>query len=447
MTISPFDSPMLGALFADDEIAALFADDAVISSMLLVESALASAQARAGMIPQDTARRIADACRDFHPDPKSLAAGTASAGVPVPALVKALKAELPRADARHVHFGATSQDVVDTALVLRLRDAMGILRRRIRKLIRALIKLADEHRDTVMAGRTRSQQAVPTTFGLKVAGWLAPLVRIDGRLEDLSQDLFRLSFGGAAGTLASLGPRAETVERYLAGELELEIAEMPWHSQRDILVEFAAKLTALTGALGKMGQDLVLLAQSEIAEVQPGKGGGSSTMPHKSNPVQAEMLVTLARFNATQISSLYHAQIHEHERSGSAWLLEWLALPQIIMACGAALAQACDMVPDLRVNAGRMRDNLELSEGAMLAEAATFALSDHVGRDEADRLVKAALIQSASHGGNLFDELPKLTDAPVDWNEVRDPANYTGQAGLYIDRVIGAAHRALAENG
>ncbi|WP_417816203.1 3-carboxy-cis,cis-muconate cycloisomerase [Thalassospira alkalitolerans] len=446
MTISPFDSSLLGNLFADAEIAALFDDDAQIASMLLFESALASAQARAGVIPQASANRIADVCREFRPDPASLAAATASAGVPVPALVKALKAEIGGDDARYVHFGVTSQDVVDTGLVLRLRDAVAVLRRRSRKLIKSLIKQAEQHRATVMIGRTRSQQAVPTTFGLKAAGWLAPLVRIDHRIDTLCPGLFRLSFGGAAGTLASIGAKAFEVESNLTDELELEPTDMPWHSQRDVLVDFAAQLTALTGALGKMGQDLVLLAQSEIAEVQPGKGGGSSTMPHKSNPVQAEMLVTLARFNAGQLGTIAQSQIHEHERSGSSWLLEWLILPQMIMAAGAALAQAVDMVPDLKINADRMKENLELSHGAMLAEAATFTLADHVGRDAADKLVKDGLAQSAAHNSNLFDELPKLTDVAVDWARLRDPANYVGQADAYVERVVTNARRALKEN-
>lgn len=445
MTISPFDSALLGDLFSDPEIAALFDDKAQIASMLLVESALAAAEARAGVIPEQSAVRIAEVCRDFNPDPASLAAGTASAGVPVPALVKALKAEIGGEDARFAHFGATSQDVVDTALVLRLREAIGIIRRRIRKLAKSLGAHADAHRATVMIGRTRSQQAVPTTFGLKAAGWLAPLARIDRRIESLSSDLLRLSFGGAAGTLASIGAKAIDVESNLAEELDLPVADMPWHAQRDVLVDFASQLTALTGALGKMGQDLVLLAQSEIAEVQPGKGGGSSTMPHKSNPVQAEMLVTLARFNAGQLGVFSQSQLHDHERCGSSWLLEWLTLPQIIIAAGTALAQAVDMVPDLKINTNRMTENLELSRGAMLAEAATFALADHLGRDAADKLVKEAIAKSAANGSNLFDELPDLTDAPVDWAHVRNPANYVGQSDLFIDRVLGAAKRGFRE--
>lgn len=446
MTIAPFDSAMLGNLFADAEIAAIFTDDAQIASMVLFEAALASAEARAGVIPEASANRIADVCREFRPDPATLAAGTASAGVPVPALVKALKAEIGGDDARYVHFGATSQDVFDTGLVLRLRDAVAIIRRRTRKLIKALIAQAETHRATVMIGRTRSQQAVPTTFGLKAAGWLVPLVRIDQRIDTLCSDLFRLSFGGAAGTLASIGDKAIEVERNLADELELPPTDMPWHSQRDVLVDFAAQLTALSGALGKMGQDLVLLAQSEIAEVQPGKGGGSSTMPHKSNPVQAEMLITLARFNAGQLGTFAQSQIHEHERSGASWLLEWLTLPQMIMATGAGLAQAVDMVPSLKVNTDRMAANLELSRGAMLAEAATFALAEHLGRDGADKLVKDALSRSAANQSNLFDELPKLTDVGIDWAKLRDPANYIGQADAYVERVVTTARRAIKDS-
>ena len=447
MSLSPFDSTLLGPLFADAEIAAYFCDESVIAAMVLFEAALASAQAQAGVIPETAAKRIGDVCRDFTPDPASLAASTASTGVPVPGLVKALKAEIGGDDARYVHFGATSQDVVDTALVLRMRDVIALLRQRLRKVIKSLMVISQDHRQTVMAGRTRSQQAVPTTFGLKAAGWLLPLVRLDHQLVVASRQFLRLSFGGASGTLASLGDHGASVERYLANELGLGTTEMPWHSQRDVVIELASKLTMLTGALGKIGQDLVLLAQSEIAEVTPAGGGGSSTMPHKSNPIAAEMLVTLARFSATQMSHMYHSQIHEHERSGTAWLLEWLSLPEIVMASGKSLALAVELVPSLHINAAKMRENMEISHGAMLAEAATFALVNHMARDGADQLVKQAIAQSQHNHSNMFDELPKLTDAPVDWDHVRDPANYVGMSNHYIDRVIGVAQRALAESG
>ncbi|RCK52416.1 fumarate lyase [Thalassospira profundimaris] len=445
MSLSPFDSALYGDLFADAEIAAYFSDDAVIASMVLFETALAAAQARAGLVPQVAADKITAACRDFTPDPASLAASTANTGVPVPGLVKAIKAHVGGDAARYVHFGATSQDVVDTALVLRMRDVVATLRHRMRKIIKSLMNLADDHRATVMAGRTRSQQAVPTTFGLKVAGWLMPLVRLDHQLAVSARQFLRLSFGGAAGTLASIGPAGQEVEQALADELGLEIAELPWHSQRDMVVDLASKLTSLTCAFGKIGQDLVLLSQSEIAEVTLANGGGSSTMPHKANPVAAEMLVTLARFGATQMSHLHHAQIHEHERSGIAWLQEWLALPEIVMACGKATALMLSLLGHLQVNTAKMRENIDISRGAMLAEAATFALADHMDRDMADKLVKQAVATSLAQGTHLFDELPKLTDAGVDWRKVRDPANYLGLNDVYIDRVLGAAHRILTE--
>ncbi|AUG53150.1 3-carboxy-cis,cis-muconate cycloisomerase [Thalassospira marina] len=445
MSLSPFDSALYGSLFADGEIAAYFSDDAVIASMVLFETALASAQARVGLIPLAAADKISERCRDFAPDPASLAVSCANTGVPVPGLVKAIKAHVGGDAARYVHFGATSQDVVDTALVLRMRDVIATLRLRMRKIIKSLIALCQDHRATVMAGRTRSQQAVPTTFGLKVAGWLMPLVRLDQQLAISAQQFLRLSFGGAAGTLASLGQAGGKVEEALADELGLTVAEMPWHSQRDIIVDLASKLTSLTCAFGKVGQDLVLLAQSEIAEVTLANGGGSSTMPHKANPIAAEMLVTLARFGATQMSHLHHAQIHEHERSGTAWLQEWLSFPEIVMACGKATSLMLSLLGNLQVNSGKMRENIDISRGAMLAEAATFALSNHMDRDGADALVKKAIAQSQANGSSMFDELPKLTDAGVNWDQVRDPANYIGMNDTYIDRVLGAAQRALAE--
>ena len=445
MSLSPFDSALYGKLFADAEIATYFTDDAVIAAMVLFETALASAQARVGLIPLAAADDITAACRDFTPDPASLSASCAHTGVPVPGLVKAIKAQVGGDAARYVHFGATSQDVVDTALVLRMRDVIGVLRHRMRKIIKSLMKLSNDHRTTVMAARTRSQQAVPTTFGLKVAGWLMPLVRLDHQLAISARQFLRLSFGGAAGTLASLGASGFEVEEALADELGLEIAEMPWHSQRDIVVDLAGKLTSLTCAFGKMGQDLILLSQSEIAEVTLANGGGSSTMPHKANPIAAEMLVTLARFGATQMAHLHHAQIHDHERSGTAWLQEWLALPEIVMACGKAMGGMYSLLGNLQVNSHKMRENIEISRGAMLAEAATFALAAHMDRDAADDLVKQAVATSQDEGTHLFDELPKLTHAGVDWEKVRDPAHYLGMNDGYIDRVLGAAQRVLAE--
>jgi len=443
MTVSPFDSALTGPLLSDAETAALFTDRTVLRAMLKVEAALAEAQARCGVISAGAASAIAAAAGALDPDPASLAARTAEDGVPLPALVAALRQAVAASAgdeaAQAVHWGATSQDIIDTGLVLRLRRAIAILDGRIAALVTALAGLADTHRGTVMPGRTRSQQATPISFGLKVAGWLAPLLRDRDRLRELKPRLLLLSFGGASGTLGALGQDGIAVEAALAEVLDLAVPPMPWHAQRDGIAEFAGWLALVTGTLGKIGRDLILLAQNEVAEVRPGAGGGSSTMPQKSNPVGPEALVALARFNAGMVGQLHQAMLHEHERDGAAWQIEWLALPQMLVATGAALNHALALSGSLKVDAGRMATQLEASHGLLLAEAASFALAAHMPRPEAQRLVKEAATQATATGRHLFDLLAETSAAPVDWAALRDPARHLGAADAFIDRVLTAA--------
>ncbi|MDR6293322.1 3-carboxy-cis,cis-muconate cycloisomerase [Inquilinus ginsengisoli] len=443
MTVSPFDSALTGPLLSDAETAALFTDRTVLRTMLKVEAALAEAQARCGVIGAGAASAIAAAAGALDPDPAALAARTAEDGVPLPALVATLRQAVAASAgdeaAQAVHWGATSQDIIDTGLVLRLRRAIGILDGRIAALVTALAGLADAHRGTVMPGRTRSQQATPISFGLKVAGWLAPLLRDRDRLRELKPRLLLLSFGGASGTLGALGGDGIAVEAALAEVLDLAVSPMPWHAQRDGIAEFAGWLALVTGTLGKIGRDLILLAQNEVAEVRPGAGGGSSTMPQKSNPVGPEALVALARFNAGMVGQLHHAMLHEHERDGAAWQIEWLALPQMLVATGAALNHAVALSGSLKVDAVRMAAQLEASHGLLLAEAASFALSAHMPRPEAQRLVKAAATRATATGRHLFDLLAETSDVPVDWPALRDPARHLGAADAFIDRVLAAA--------
>jgi 3-carboxy-cis,cis-muconate cycloisomerase len=440
MTVSPFDSALTGPLLSDAETAALFTDRTVLRTMLKVEAALAEAQARCGVIGAGAASVIAAAAGALDPDPAALAARTAEDGVPLPALVTALRQAVAASAgdeaAQAVHWGATSQDIIDTGLVLRLRRAIGILDGRIATLVTALAGLAETHRGTVMPGRTRSQQATPISFGLKVAGWLAPLLRDRDRLRELKPRLLLLSFGGASGTLGALGEDGIAVEAALAEILDLGVSPMPWHAQRDGIAEFAGWLALVTGTLGKIGRDLILLAQNEVAEVRPGAGGGSSTMPQKSNPVGPEALVALARFNAGMVGQLHQAMLHEHERDGAAWQIEWLALPQMLVATGAALNHALALSGSLKVDASRMAAQLEASHGLLLAEAASFALAAHMPRPEAQRRVKEAAAQATSTGRHLFDLLAETSAVPVDWSALRDPARHLGAADAFIDRVL-----------
>ncbi len=448
MTVSLFDSELYGGLFSDREIVALLDDRARLRAMLEVEAALARVQGRLGAIPAAAATRIAEVAESLELDPGALAPGTASAGVPVPALVASLRAAVGAEAGAYVHWGATSQDIMDSGLVLRLRAVLDALDGRLVGAIETLAALAQEHRGTVMAARTRSQQALPTTFGLKAAGWLLPLARHRERLAQLRPRLLAVQFGGGAGTLAALGEDGVEVMEALATELGLAIPPAPWHSQRDGIAELAAWFALVTGSLGKIGEDLVLLAQSEVGEVTtrggPGGGGGSSTLPQKTNPVAAEALVTLARFNAGLLTPATEALLQAQERGGAAWALEWLTLPQMAAATGAALRLAAAALDGLVVDTARMAANLEASNGLILAEAASFALAGHMPRPEAQALVKAACAEAAESGRHLMDVLAEMSEAPLDWAGLKDPAGYLGAADALIDRILASLAPAKA---
>ena len=287
---------------------------------------------------------------------------------------------------------------------------------------------ADQEAGPVRAARTRSQGATPTTVGAKVAGWRASLRRGRDRVGQIKPRLLCISLAGASGTNAAMGPRAEEVADVLADALNLRHAPMPWHSARDNIAELGGVLTLLTGATGKMGLDLQQLMQSEVREVSAGVGGGSSTMPHKAKPVGAEALVTLARANAGIVGRLYEAQLHAQEREGSAWALEWLTLPQIVIAAAASLRHAQELADTLEARPEAMRATMDATGGLTLAEAASFALAEHMPRPEAQALVKAACKTATTEGRTLREVLATTTDAPVDWAAVFDPANYIGDA-------------------
>ncbi len=442
MTVTPFDSALHGALLSDAEVAARLDDAAQLRTMLQFEAALARVQGRLGVIPAEAAARISEVAESFAPDPAGLAEATARDGIPVPALVAALRAAVGGPAADHLHWGATSQDVIDTALVLRLKPLLEAFDKRLAALAQSLARLAEQHRRTLMVARTRGQQAVPTSFGLKAAVWLAPLLRGRARLEQLRPRLLLLSFGGAAGTLAALGDRGPAVAEALAEELGLGLPPLPWHVQRDSLAELAGWLSLVTGGLGKLGRDVALLAQSEVGEVREGGApgrGGSSTMPNKANPVASEVLVTAARLNATLLSALHQALPQEQERGGPGWQLEWLTLPQMLVMTGCALRHALALTENLEVDPERMRRNLDASNGLVLAEAATFALAEHLPRPRAQALVKAACAEAKASDRHLVDLLAETSDVPVDWSKLRDPENHLGASETFIDRVL-AAH-------
>ncbi|MDF1791028.1 MAG: 3-carboxy-cis,cis-muconate cycloisomerase [Thalassobaculaceae bacterium] len=436
MPVTAFDSALTAPLLSDPEIAALIDDAATTRAMVEVERALARAQGKLGIIPADAAETIDSALTGFFPDMEKLGDGMKAAGVPIVALVSQLRAEVGAAARDYVHAGATSQDIYDTAQLLCLAAATDRVKGQMDTLIALLSTLADDHRHTVMAGRTRTQQAIPISFGAKVAGWLAPLKRHRQRLYWVREDLLVVQFGGAAGTLAALGDGGMDVADTLADELGLERADSPWHTGRDGILGLGGWLAGVTGTLGKIGADLLLMGQNEVAEVRPGSGGGSSAMPQKANPIGVEMLVTLARSNATSISGLHHAAIQEHERGGPGWTLEWINLPQMVLGTAAALRIAGEVFSDLTVDTARMRANLNLDTGLIMAEAVTTALAAHVGKVEAQALVKRACLDAPSTGRSITDLLRERTDAPVDWDAAAEPANYLGASQEIINRVL-----------
>jgi 3-carboxy-cis,cis-muconate cycloisomerase len=347
MTISAFDHPILSALLSDEEVSRAFSVEADLSAMLEFEKALASAQAAVGLISEDAAARIGEVCTSFSPDIAALREGTAKDGVVAPTLVKLLRQKVGDPHAAKVHFGATSQDVIDTSLILRLKPLMASFGARLDSLIEALRAVDAEQGGTPLMGRTRMQRALPITATDKLRGWREPLERHRDRLSELTQRVLVVQFGGAVGAREGLEDRGDAIAAGLARLLELNNGPC-WHVERDRLAELSSWLSMVSGSLGKIGQDVAILAQNEIAEVQLSGGGASSAMPHKSNPVRAETLVALARFNATLLAGQHHALIHENERSGAAWTLEWLVLPQMLAATGASLRHASALCNGLR---------------------------------------------------------------------------------------------------
>lgn len=438
LTISPFDSALYHRLLSDQEAGCYLGDQAQIRAMLEVEAQLALAQADCGLIPQDAALAIAQAAAEIKIDAATLATDTGSAGVAAPALVQALKQNLPKEYARWVHFGATSQDIVDTALVLNCRELLKLYETRLSQVIEQLRELANTHRDTIIAGRTRTQQAVPMSFGLKVANWLAPLLRQQARLNELKPRLLKLQLAGAVGTLSAMQDQAVAISEKLAVRLDLAVSHN-WHTQRDSVVELANWLALTTGLLGKMGQDWLLLGQTEVGELSFSNGGGSSTMPQKCNPVSAELLVTLARHNAGQIGQMHQAMLHEHERSGSGWTLEWLVLPTMLMATAVALHHSSDALAHIIVNTEKMQSNLGLYNGVIYAEAATFALAESMPRDQASALVKDACLQALSGERHLLDLIKEHSGIELDLAQLQKRLLAGGATQAWLDDILQAA--------
>ncbi|WP_343352333.1 3-carboxy-cis,cis-muconate cycloisomerase [Pseudomonas sediminis] len=426
---------------------AIFCDAGRVQGMLDFEAALARAEARVGLIPAEAVAPIAAACKAELYDYPALAQAIATAGNSAIPLVKALGKRIAATDPeaeRYVHLGATSQDAMDSGLVLQLRAAIGLLESDLAQLADALAAQAERHIDTPLAGRTWLQQATPVTLGMKLAGVLGAVTRHRQRLSELKPRLLSLQFGGASGSLAALGDAGWAVSGALAQELELTLPEQPWHTQRDRLVEFASLLGMIAGSLGKLGRDLSLLMQTEAGEVfepsAPGKGG-SSTMPHKRNPVSAAVLIGAATRAPGLVATMFAAMPQEHERSLGLWHAEWDTLPELCCLVSGALQQALLVVPGLEVDAARMRANLELTQGLVLAEAVSIALAQKIGRDAAHHLIEQCCKQAVREGAHLRTVLVANAEVSAqlsadELDRLLDAAHYLGQARRWVERAV-----------
>ena len=444
---------LFDAYFTSEEMDGVFCDHGRVQAMLDFEAALARAQARVGVIPAAAVAPIEAACQASLYDFFELGEAIATAGNSAIPLVKALGKQIATHDAgaeRYVHLGATSQDVMDTGLVLQLRQALGLIDTDLQRLGRVLAEQAERYADTPLAGRTWLQHATPVTLGMKIAGWLGAVTRSRQRLQELAPRLLVLQFGGASGTLAALGEHAMPVAQALAEELQLSLPEQPWHTQRDRLVEFGSVLGLIAGGLGKLGRDLSLLMQTEAGEAfepsAPGKGG-SSTMPHKRNPVGCAVLIGAATRVPGLLATLFSAMPQEHERSLGLWHAEWETLPQIGCLVSGALKQALIVSEGLEVDAVRMRRNLDLTQGLVLAEAVSIVLAQRLGRETAHHLLeqccKRAVAEQRHLRAVLGDE-PQVTAqlSAAELDRLLDPAHYLGQARTWVTRAV-AEHNAL----
>jgi len=443
---------LLDPLFGSTAMREVFSDSVRLQGMLDFEAALARAEARGGVIPAAAAAAISSKCRASLIDTGALASATAASLNPAIPLIKQLTAlvakEHPEA-AQFVHWGATSQDANDTGLVLQMRQAFDILETDLSALCRGLAKLAQDHRSTSIAGRTLMQHALPTTFGVKAAGWLDAMKRHRERFAETRARVLVLQFGGAVGTLAALREKGLRVAEALAAELHLELPLIPWHSQRDRIAEVATTLGLCTGTLGKIARDISLHMQTEIAEVSEPSGegrGGSSTMPHKRNPVSSGVVLSAAVRVPGLVSTMLSAMVQEDERGLGNWQAEWETLPEIFRLTAGALRQMATIVPDLEVDSARMKRNLEATHGLIFAEAVTIALATYMGRPAALALVEAAsrrARESKKHLREILGQDNAVTErlSAAELDRLFTPENYFGVAEQWVDRVVDASRR------
>ncbi len=450
MAAHVIDSALFSGLFGSEQMRALFEERALLQRWLDYEAALARAQASLGLVPAAAAAEITRQARAERYDLDVIRAGIERTVHPLVPLIWQLSERCEGDAGRWVHWGATTQDVMDTASVLQLRDALALLDETVAMLAQMLARLARNHRATPMAGRTHGQQALPITFGFKVAVWLAELERCQLRLSQASERALVGQFGGAVGTLAGMAEGnvdAIAVQRALMSELGLGVPLIAWHTSRDSVVECAVVMGMLGALCGRIAKEIIELQKTEFGELEeahtPGKVG-SSTMPHKRNPMLCESVLTLARLMKAQVATaLDTLLLNEHERDWSAVQMEWAWVPELCVMCQGALELTLRVLDGLQVNERRMRENLDLTGGLLLAERVMFALAQQVGRQRAHDVVHACAMAAWEQGrsfGELLaaDPLAAQHLSPARITELLDPTGYTGLATHFVDQVLAA---------
>ncbi len=450
---------LLDPLFRSQAVEKVFSNRATLQGMLDFEAALARAEARAGFIPPLAAPAIEAKCRAELYDMAVLARSAASAGnlaIPLVKQLTLLVAQKEKDAARFVHWGATSQDAIDTGRVLQLRQALTLVSSELDLFAAALGELAHKNRRTLIAARTWMQQALPTTLGFKAAGWLDAVDRHRARLAETQERCLVLQFGGAVGTMAALGARGLDVAAALAKELQLPLPDLPWHSHRDRMAEVATTLGLCCGTLGKLARDISLHTQTEVAEVfEPSANGrgGSSTMPHKRNPVTCAVVLSAAARIPSLVSTMLASMVQEQERGLGGWHAEWETLPEIVRLTAGALHHITTTVSGLELDPVRMRQNLDVTHGLIFAEAVVVALSEKMPRSDAHRLVQQACKRAQDDRRELRsilaeDVIIKANLSEPELDRLFTPANYLGVADQFIDRVLAqsAANRGQKKN-
>jgi 3-carboxy-cis,cis-muconate cycloisomerase len=444
MASSAIDSEIFGDLFGTKAMRDVFSDETLVQRYLDVEAALARVQARLGIIPEEAAAEISAKAKFENFDFEMYKRGVERVSYPILPLVEGIVAMCKDGLGEYSHWGATTQDIMDSALSLQIRDALAIIETDLDAVADLIAALAHDYRDTPVAGRSHLQHALPVTFGYKAAVWLSGIERHRQRLAEIRPRATMAQFSGAAGTLASLGADGLKVQEALADELGLGRPEITWHVMRDNVAEVITYLGLLTGTLGKIGTDVLMMMQTEVGEVfeayKHGRGA-SSTMPQKRNPVSSELMIVAANAMQQQVALTLSGMLQDHERASGPWTVEWLALPQAFILSAGALSQARQTLDGLEVDSERMRRNLDLTNGMIVSEAVMMGLAPHMGRQVAHDVVYDACRDAMAAGRPLYDvlaEMPEIT-AALSNDEIRalcDPANYTGLAGEMVDRLL-----------